>query len=191
MGQCYTTDLGFSSMTQAELDRLAVERCGVLGSIGYGYATHDRYSLRDNARFGWRLRVINTRGTGNCGTFVIVPSDGRTRELTRQGWIRLYQERLELSAARANVLSRAARGVGRTHEDDVIAATLDLLSRGSKPALVRTPDFEGSHRALHVWLERWIVGSGDWGKSLSFQRKCCALEWAHKAAVAGWYDVHD
>lgn len=38
MGGFHPTDLGFSSMTEADLDRIALEHAGVVGSIGGGYA---------------------------------------------------------------------------------------------------------------------------------------------------------
>lgn len=39
MTSFYETDLGVSSMTAHELDTIALERGGRIGSIGYGFAT--------------------------------------------------------------------------------------------------------------------------------------------------------
>ena len=38
MSDFYKTDLGVSALTQTQCDEIALEKAGVVGHIGYGYA---------------------------------------------------------------------------------------------------------------------------------------------------------
>jgi hypothetical protein len=87
MGTFYETDLGLSSMTSQELDAIALERAGIVGSIGYGYATCGEVGQLAG---GWTAQWIACGGMGNCGTLVLVPQDVRTRAIAREGKVRAF-----------------------------------------------------------------------------------------------------
>jgi hypothetical protein len=103
MGQTYDTDLGARAMSAQDLDAVAQDRAGAIGSIGYGHACRD-HSVEDvELPGGWRARWIDRRGMGNHGTLVLVPTDARTRALLREGKVRAYQA-AGLSRAQAEAL---------------------------------------------------------------------------------------
>jgi hypothetical protein len=81
MGSFYPVTLGVDSMSAAELDRIAVERAGVVGGIALGYATRGHAEPREGYAFGW----IATRGCGNEGLLVLRGLTPEKRELLRQG----------------------------------------------------------------------------------------------------------
>ena len=74
MSQFYEVDANFFDTTTEELNRVALERGGVLKSIGYGYAVRGKSILAPRPD-GWSAKWINTRGMGNHGTLVLV-TDG-------------------------------------------------------------------------------------------------------------------
>ncbi len=81
MGEFYTTDFGFSRMSEAELHARA-DRGGRLGGCGMSYACPDRTGP---VRFGYQLRVIATGGMGNCGIGVLCGTTPETRQRVRAG----------------------------------------------------------------------------------------------------------
>ena len=59
MGTFYETDKGLSRRTSQELDTIALERGGVVGAIGYGYATRGQVGQLAG---GWTAQWIATGG---------------------------------------------------------------------------------------------------------------------------------
>lgn len=98
-----TTTLNTQSMTAAQLDGIALERSGVVGSIAGG--TECRGEVGQLAG-GWGARWINTQGLINHGTLVLSATDRRTRELSKEGKIREFM-RAGLSRIQAEQLYRA------------------------------------------------------------------------------------
>lgn len=78
-----TSYYDFSIDSTTDLDAIALTRAGRVASHGYGYELNATPALPG----GWRGRWIATKGMGNYGTFVLLPTDSRTRAIWREGQI--------------------------------------------------------------------------------------------------------
>jgi hypothetical protein len=88
MSQFYEVDANFFGITTEALNHVALERGGVLKSIGYGYAVRGGKSILAPRPDGWSAKWINTRGMGNHGTLVLVGTTPLTRAIRREGTVR-------------------------------------------------------------------------------------------------------
>lgn len=181
MADLFDDDGGFSRLSREDLDRIAVERCGVLETSGSQYAIRRTSST---TRFGWATTHIASRGTGNGGDLVLVARDPRTYELAREGWRRRFMA-LGLSAVEADAMVTATR---RRHgrEPEVVAAALALLRelpRQAFPLMVGT-----SHHEVRREILRWTAVQPEAFEGLSWPRKASAMEVANAAAsiYGGW-----
>lgn len=164
MGTFYETDKGLSGMTAQELDAIALERGGEVGSIGYGYATRGQI---DQLAGGWTAQWIATGGMGNCGTLVLVPQDARTRAIAREGKVRAFM-RAGLSRAQAECLHRA-----KARYKFELAGTLAsvLSSKGQTRAILAHPGTYGPGSGRGEWLRAWGAVFGPEGLGLSAPRE--------------------
>jgi len=121
MSQFYDTTMGAESMTAQQLDTIAVERNGQIGSHGYGYDTNGSAALNG----GWATRWIGTQGMGNYGTLVLVPTDARTRAIWRAGKVD-YAMGFGLSRMEADRVLDAR--IQYAMEPAVLAAVGDMLA---------------------------------------------------------------
>ena len=153
MGTFYETDKGLSGMTAQELDAIALERGGEVGSIGYGYATRGQIGQLAG---GWTAQWIATGGMGNCGTLVLVPQDARTRAIAREGKVRAFM-RAGLTRAQAECLARA-RVRYKFELAEVLAEV--LACEGQTRAMLAHPGTYGPGSGRGAWIRAWSAVFG-------------------------------
>jgi len=164
MGTFYETDKGLSGMTAQELDAIALERGGEVGSIGYGYATHGQVGQLAG---GWTAQWIATGGMGNCGTLVLVPQDARTRAVAREGKVRAFM-RAGLTRAQAECLHRAKA----RYKFELAGVLASILAcKGQTRAMLAHPGTYGSGSGRGDWLRAWGAAFGPEGLGLSAPRE--------------------
>lgn len=140
MSAFYDTTMGAESMTASQLDAIAVERNGLVGSHGFGYATNGSAPLAG----GWTSRWIATGGMGNYGDLVLIPTDARTRAIWREGKIR-FAMGFGLSHREAErILDARIRHAG---EPAVLAVIGQMLACAGCVAAARSFDRYSSTRA--------------------------------------------
>lgn len=83
MSDFKATDLGFSQMSVEDIDKIATEKGGVVGRIGYGFSLPGIIQPNHD----WTAKWINSQGMGNHGTLILVPLSERTRGLRNGGII--------------------------------------------------------------------------------------------------------
>lgn len=136
----YETTLGANTLSAAELDRIAVEKAGIIGSHGYSYGTNGAAPLAG----GWAAAWIGTRGMGNYGTLVLRPTDRRTSALWREGQIARIMS-FGMSAREAvRVLDARIR---HAHETPVLEAVSAMLACDGCVAAARSFDRYDSTRS--------------------------------------------
>lgn len=164
MNTFYETDLNLNKITAQELDAIALERGGEVGSIGYGYATRGQIGQLAG---GWTAQWIATGGMGNCGTLVLVPQDARTRAIAREGKVRYFM-RAGLSRAQAECLHRA-----KARYKFELAGTLAsvLACKGQTRAMLAHPGTYGPDSGRGNWLRAWGAAFGQEGLALSAPRE--------------------
>jgi hypothetical protein len=67
-----------------QLDRCALEKGGIWGSIGWG---SDLAGKLPPLPGGWKAVWIDRHGMGNHGAIILIPTDERTCALSKTGWI--------------------------------------------------------------------------------------------------------
>jgi hypothetical protein len=68
----------------AHLDGCALEKGGIWGNIGWG---SDLAGKLPPLPGGWKAVWIDRHGMGNHGAIILIPTDERTRALSKTGWI--------------------------------------------------------------------------------------------------------
>ena len=164
MGTFYETDKGLGRMSAQELDVIALERGGVVGEIGHGYATRGQIGQLAG---GWTAQWVATRGTGNCGTLVLVAQDARTRAIAREGKVRAFM-RAGLTRSQAECLQRA-----KARYKFELAGTLAsiLAFAGQTRAMLAHPRAYGPGSGRGQWLRAWGAAFGPEGLGLSAPRE--------------------
>jgi hypothetical protein len=81
MADFYKAEYNLSS---EELDKFALSGQPI-GKMGFSYVTHPDVDAFISADYS--IRVVNTRGTGNCGTVVLVGKTPRGKKIVREGKI--------------------------------------------------------------------------------------------------------
>jgi hypothetical protein len=154
MGDFYDITIP-DSITRDECDRIAVEHCGVVRSIGYGYACSGTLPERVH---DYVPRWVDKRGMGNHGSLVLTAGSPRSRELLRQGWVRrlMTQHRLDRSSAvRLEEASRLRRG----RETGVLSCVIVQILAG--PAALRAwESYPGRGGGVYHWANRWQIDTG-------------------------------
>lgn len=145
----------FGRYTEAELDAVMTERSGVLCCIGYGYTT--RGPRNEPLAGGWVVQWVGTKGMGNYGTAVLVPTDARTRRLWREAKLRELEAR-GLKRQWAACLLDAKRFGGMLFEQaERVAAVLEecAADAGALRAMLDHPASYGSGSGRGEWWDRW------------------------------------
>jgi len=164
MNKFYETDKNVGQMTIQELDAIALERNGVVGSIGYGYAARGQIGQLVG---GWTARWIATGGMGNCGTLILVPQDARTRATAREGKIRAFV-RAGLTRAQAECLHRAKA----RYKFELASVLASILAcKGQTRAMLAHPGTYGSGSGRGDWTRAWGATFGPEGLGLSAPRE--------------------
>jgi len=163
-GTFYATDKGLGGMSAWDLDAIALERGGEVGSIGYGYATRGQIGQLAG---GWTARWIATGGAGNCGTLVLVPQDNRTRAIAREGRVRAYM-RAGLTRVQAERLHHA-KARYKVELAGVLASV--LACPGQTRAMRAHPGAYGPGSGRSEWLRAWSAVFGAAGLGLSAPRE--------------------
>lgn len=164
MNNFYETDKGLSKMTAQELDAIALERGGVVGSIGFGYATCGEVGELPG---GWTARWIDTRGMGNYGTLVLVPLTARARAVAREGKVRAFMH-AGLSRTQAERLHRAKA----RYKHELVGILADILDNpGMIRAMLAHPGTFGFGSGRSEWLRAWGDVFGPEGLGLSAPRE--------------------
>ena len=120
----YDTDFGFSTKTKKELDNIALNHNGVLGSTSYSYARPD---VDDTVRHGYRAKTVGTRGMGNCGTVVLLPASREAAEMLHQGHVKSLMDEYQLEYVLADALENARKGLSYCREYYVEVAMMEFL----------------------------------------------------------------
>lgn len=153
---------GFSPDTPTEeFDRIAVERAGILGGTGYGFACPQATSQIPQAP-EWGTQVINRQGMGNHGVIVLVGLTPRTKMLVREGKIRRLTTELGVPPRIAEVAVSMRYGM------EISVAM--LAAEAVEAIKVRGPFRGQSHKEFNEWLGR----PSEHTASLSFPRKIAA-----------------
>ena len=149
MGQFYETTCGYDGMTVDELDRVALEKGGVLGGIGYGYATLGNIEPKGD----WSAQWVNRQGMGNHGTLVLVPLSPRTRALRRRGIIQKWME-AGLTKEQAEKLYH----LRVSYKFELVKTLVEVLTdEGQRRAYLAHPGNFGPGSGRREWCERWDV----------------------------------
>lgn len=141
------TDLGASRLSQKELNDIALNKGGVIGGIGYGYATRGQLPTESH---GYGFRWINSQGMGNYGTLILVGVSSEAREFLRQGKVARMMRDLNLDYTAADALYSAACGVRRGMEKEVLAYAAQTAD--CRPAWAHFP---GVGKGVGKWLAEW------------------------------------
>lgn len=145
MSDFYDTDLGVSQMSREDLNRYALAG-GVIGGIGYGYASTGAVPDRHGYGFSW----VNTGGTGNCGTLVMTARSREAAEYLRQGKVAMLMKEHGLEYSDADALYSATRGVQYGMEPGVLAYA--VLTSDCGPAWNHFP---GVGSEVWGWVNEW------------------------------------
>jgi hypothetical protein len=177
MTDFYETDFGVSAMSADELDHIA--RCGgVVGSIGGGYATTARIGQLAG---GWTARWVATRGHGNEGTLVLVPTDPRTRAIAREGRLARWQ-RAGLTRTQAERLDAL---YGTPYRDELVGRLADVLRNDAqRRALLAHPRAYGPGSGRSDWVRAWGPVFGPDGLGLSAPREAALAAMVAACAAA-------
>ena len=141
----YDTDLGVAHMSEEELRAIALNRAGVVGSIGYGYARCGHVANRD----GWKFIWIDSKGMGNYGTLVMKALTPKNRELLREGRIRIIMAELRCSHAVASVLHDCGKMFRHGYQMKVLKAALDTYENPCWDS------YPGIGNGVSGWRDRW------------------------------------
>ena len=155
MSQFYEVDANFFDTTTEELNRVALERGGVLKSIGYGYAVRGKSILAPRPD-GWSAKWINTRGMGNHGTLVLVGTTPLTRAIRREGTVR---EWMCAGLTREQAERLYFTPVSYRHE---LVETLSrvLADKWMTRAFLSHPGNYGSGSGRTEWCRAWAEVNG-------------------------------
>lgn len=77
-------------LTEDQLDDLVRDNGGFLGCYGYGFSCPDRGAGYHVG--GWRVSLIDTRGMGNHGSFVVIATDEPTWRHQRDATLRMFRD---------------------------------------------------------------------------------------------------
>ena len=151
MSSFYDTDLGVSRLGLEDLNKAALAG-GRLGGIGYWYARTCEIPPRHGYGFAW----VNTNGTGNCGTLVMVPRSREAAEYLRQGRVSLIMREHGLEYSDADALYSACCGVRYGMEAGVMAYA--VMTRDCGPAWGHFP---GVGSGVWRWFRDWRMPETD------------------------------
>ncbi len=149
MGQFQDVDFNVASKTVAELDHIALEDGGVVGSIGGGFACRKEPPVM--LAGGWSARWINKGGVGNQGVMILVPTTSRTRTIHREGRIRRFMA-AGLTYTEAESLYHAD---ARYKEELVGAVVWVLMDRSRVMAMMAHPGMCGPGSGRTHWQDAW------------------------------------
>ena len=141
-------DFGISNLTRDELDTIAREKAGVVGSIALGYRLAGELPER---LFDYSPRWIATRGLGNHGTLILTPRSRRAADQIRIGRVEALKRDHGIDNGLAVRIEYARRGVQYGRERRVIAC---LLANLGSPAWQHFP---GVGRGVWRWADRWAI----------------------------------
>ena len=172
MSQFVYSDEGFSTATQAELDKAALKG-GRWG--GYFWGGYDLPQNDVQVRHGYGLALVNTQGCGNQGQLVLVPRSDRAAEYLHQGKVNLIMQDTGCTYQVADTYVSATSGVSFAFEADVY--TLAIAERHSVGAWM---DFDRIGRGYSVdqWCAQWSM------PRLSYPRLCTVAHLALAIASA-------
>lgn len=148
MKEFYDYDFGITNLTRDELDRIAREKAGVVGEIGYGYRLAGELPER---LFDYSPRWIATGGMGNHGTLILTPRSRRAAEQLRIGRVEALKRDHGIDNGLAVRIEYARRGVQYGRERRVIDC---LLANLGSPAW---ESFPGVGRGVWRWADRWAI----------------------------------
>lgn len=145
----------FDHWPAERLDAAMMEQGGCLGSIGYGYTLNAKPGPLAG---GWSLEWIDSRGMGNHGRAVLVPTDKRTRRLWREGKLRELVRRGLKRQWAACLLDARPRFGGMLFEQAERLGRV-LSECAADPAALRAmlahPASYGSGSGRGEWWDRW------------------------------------
>jgi len=135
------TDLGASQMSAEELDDLALNNGGVVGTLGGTYDVRKNVSQRHGYAFQW----IGTRGGGNMGTLILKGTTPYTRQLLLEGRIKDLCKRFGVSKEEAKVITEVRAAY--SHEDRVIRAAVETAGCDA------WEDYPGEGNGASRWVQ--------------------------------------
>jgi len=148
MTQYYDTDLGVSTLSEQELDAIALAG-GRVGGIGYGFACCGELPAESH---GYGFKWIGTKGMGNHGSLVLVPRSTRAAEYLRQGRVSALMADFGLEYGEADSLYSACRGVKYGFEQEVVAYAVETREYNAA-----WQHFPGEGRGVRRWLGEWSM----------------------------------
>ena len=136
------------AFTAEELDQIALDG-GLVKRIAYGYTL--RGEVDTDLPGGWSARWVDTRGMGNHGDLVLVPTDPRTRAIAREGRIRQY-----MAAGLNRVQAERLHHCQARYKGELAPVLAEVLS---DPAQVRAfmahPQSYGWGSGRSQWQDHW------------------------------------
>lgn len=167
--QFHDTTLGAEAMTSDQLDSIALERAGVVGSIAYGSSCCGEVGQLAG---GWSARWINTQGMGNHGTLVLVATNRRTRALSKEGKIREFMA-AGLARLEAELLYRA----NAPYKFELVGLLASVLgNKGQVQAMLNHPCSYGASSGRGEWQRAWGGVFGPEGLGISAPREAALAE---------------
>lgn len=148
MKEFYDYDFGISNLTRDELDAIAREKAGVVGSIALGYRLAGEIPERV---FDYSPRWIATDGMGNHGTLILAPRSRRAAEQLRIGFVEALKRDHGIDHGLASRIEHARQSVKYGRERRVIDC---LLANLDSPAWRHFP---GVGRGVWRWADRWAI----------------------------------
>jgi hypothetical protein len=137
---------GVEHMTAAMLDDIALNKGGVVASIGQGYALRGAVPPRHGYGFQW----VATHGEGNRGKLVMKGFNAHSAEMLHQGKVIQVRSQTDLSFTEADALIAAANGIRYGNELEVLKYA--TLTRYAGEAWEVYP---GVGHGVWDWHSRW------------------------------------
>ncbi len=160
----YETDLGVSQLSVAELDHIALEKGGVIGTISRNCDIRGRIGMLAG---GWTAGWIGTRRSIHYGTLVLIPTDTRSWKVATEGKVRLFM-RAGLTRAQAECLHRTH--IYFKYELAEVLAKV-LANEGQIQALLAHPQGYGPESGRAEWKRAWSAVFGPEGLNISAPRE--------------------
>lgn len=139
---------GIDTMSSTELDRIALEKAGVVGSYALGYALPKVEPVG-----GWSSKVVSKlkKGVGDENIVILVATDRRTRFLLRKGTVAAWM-RQGLSEEEAHKLYTAK--IPFRHE--LIPVLVEVIDNDDAvTAFLAHPGVYGPGSGRVEWLRTW------------------------------------